>query len=74
MKYIIAGCIGQKGADGNLPNGLECRRAVYFSRYDEKLEYDVPTGLPIMFLRDEGMEESANLLIEYANKYHLQFT
>lgn len=56
-KYII-GCT----ADLNV-------RAVYFARYDKTLSREVPTGLPIMFLRDFGMEKAAEELVELANKW-----
>lgn len=66
-KYIIMPCGVTKDAEGNLPNGLVCSRAVYFTRFDEEKGYEVPVGLPIMFLRDFGMEKSAEELINSAN-------
>ena len=67
MRYVISSCLGQKDADGNLPNGLSCHRAVYETRYDFIKKTYVATGLPFMFLRDLGMEKSAEELIRCAN-------
>lgn len=61
-KYIIVPCGVNKDAEGNLPNGDVCSRAVYFTD-----ENGFPRGLPIMFLRDYGMEKAAENLVNAAN-------
>lgn len=58
MKYIIAAT-----SDPLI-------RAVYYTRIDKDRSgnsYFCASGLPIMFLRDHGMERAAEQLIEEAN-------
>jgi hypothetical protein len=43
------------------------QRAVYFTRFDERLGDNAPSGIPIMFLRDMGMEKAAEEMIMLAN-------
>lgn len=62
MKFIIAPCLGQKNAESNLPNNLPCLRAVYCEKDGNAV------GLPVMFLRDYGMEVIAEELIALANR------
>lgn len=73
MRYIIvpvSGCPIDKEC-GHDKWRIDCsfnERAVYYTRYDEDKKYDVPTGVPIMFLRQYGMQSAAQELIDLANR------
>lgn len=79
MKYIIvpiSGCplpnektgLRECGHDKWDMNCSFNERAVYYTRYDEERKCDVPTGAPILFLRQHGMYKDAEILVDLANR------